>query len=97
MPEMRAWEIDTFARLERAESMTPPTRDASSSPAITRLPCRRWFPEKLTRLGGNCQSLWPDFPLYGSVIEASECLTRLVGQEHALLGWPNTPSEWALS
>lgn len=27
----------------------------------------------------------PDFPVYGSMIECSECLTRLVGQGNTLL------------
>ena len=34
---------------------------------------------------GTVQSFWPDVPVYGSVIEVSECLTRLVGQGNALL------------
>jgi uroporphyrinogen-III decarboxylase len=31
------------------------------------------------------KSLRPDFPVYGSIIEVSECLTRLIGQTNALL------------
>jgi len=31
------------------------------------------------------ESARPDFPVYGSMIEASECLTRLVGQANAML------------
>jgi hypothetical protein len=31
------------------------------------------------------KSLRPDFPVYGSTIEVSECLTRLIGQERAML------------
>jgi uroporphyrinogen decarboxylase len=30
------------------------------------------------------KSLYPNFPVYGSIIECSECLTRLVGQENTL-------------
>lgn len=30
------------------------------------------------------KKLWPDFPVYGSIIECSECLTRLIGQENFL-------------
>ena len=31
------------------------------------------------------KSLHPDFPVYGSIIEASECLTRLIGQANTML------------
>lgn len=31
------------------------------------------------------QSLWPDFPVYGSIIECSECMTRLIGPENHML------------
>ena len=39
----------------------------------------------------RCKSLWPDFPVYGSMIEASECVTRLLGQLNTMLWigeWP---------
>ena len=31
------------------------------------------------------KSLWPDFPVFGSMIECSECMTRLVGPQNHLL------------
>jgi uroporphyrinogen-III decarboxylase len=31
------------------------------------------------------KSLQPDFPVFGSMIEVSECLTRLIGQQNAML------------
>ena len=31
------------------------------------------------------QSLWPDFPVFGSIIECNECLTRLIGPENNML------------
>jgi len=37
------------------------------------------------------RSLRPDFPVYGSIIEASECLTRLVGQGNAMLWMGQEP------
>jgi len=37
------------------------------------------------------KSLYPDFPVFGSMIEVSECLTRLVGQENALLWMGEEP------
>ena len=39
------------------------------------------------------QKLYPDFPVYGSIIECSECLTRLIGQENALFWMGMYPDE----
>jgi hypothetical protein len=86
MPEMLAWEIDTFEKLERAEFDDP--RDS-----------RRFFAAGDNQIAGvgdgfeynspawidTVKSLRPDFPVYGSMIEVSECLTRLIGQQNAML------------
>jgi uroporphyrinogen decarboxylase len=93
MPEMRAWETDSFEKLERAEFNDP--RDQ-----------RRFFAAGDNQIAGvgdgfqrrspawieTVKSLHPDFPVYGSIIEASECLTRLIGQENAML-WMGEYSE----
>ncbi len=86
MPEMRAWEIDTLDKLERSEFDDP--RDP-----------RRFCDGGDNQIAGvgdgfernsppwldTVKSLSPDFPVYGSMIEVSECLTRLIGQQNALL------------
>jgi hypothetical protein len=86
MPEMRAWETDTFAKLERARFDDPHDR-------------RRFIEAGDNQIAGvgdgfqrnsppwldTVKSLRPDFPVYGSMIEVSECLTRLIGQENAML------------
>jgi uroporphyrinogen-III decarboxylase len=86
MPEMRAWEVDSFEKLERVEFDDPRDR-------------RRFFDAGDNQIAGvgdgfernspawidTVKSLRPDFPVYGSMIEVSECLTRLVGQQNALL------------
>jgi hypothetical protein len=86
MPEMCAWDIDTVEKLERAEFDDPRDR-------------RRFYEAGDNQIAGvgdgfqrnsppwfdTVKSLWPDFPVYGSSIEASECLTRLVGQANSLL------------
>ncbi len=86
MPEMRTWETDTFEKLEQVEFDDP--RDP-----------RRFFAAGDNQIAGvgdgfernspawidTVRSLRPDLPVYGSMIEVSECLTRLVGQENALL------------
>lgn len=92
MPEMRAWATDTFEKLERAGFDDPRDR-------------RRFFAAGDNQIAGvgdgfqrnspawieTVKSLWPDFPVYGSIIEVSECLTRLIGQENAMLWMAEYP------
>lgn len=92
MPEMRAWDIDTFEKLEQAEF------DGPHDP-------RRFYERGDNQIAGvgdgfernspawidTVKSLRPDFPVYGSIIEVSECLTRLVGQENAMLWMGEEP------
>ena len=86
MPEMRAWATDTFEKLEQAEFDDP-------------CDARRFLAGGDNQIAGvgdgfqrnsppwleTVKSLHPDFPVYGSMIEASECLTRLIGQENCLI------------
>ncbi len=92
MPEMRAWDTDTFEKLESAQFDDP--RDG-----------RRFFSAGDNQIAGvgdgfqrnsspwfeTVKSLRPDFPVYGSMIEASECLTRLVGQSNAMMWMAEFP------
>ena len=92
MPEMRAWETDTFERLEQSRF-----DDAGDR--------RRFFAGGDNQIAGvgdgfernsppwleTVQMLRPEFPVYGSMIEASECLTRLVGQVNAMLWMAEYP------
>jgi len=92
MPEMRAWETDTFEKLEQAVFDDPHDR-------------RRFFAAGDNQIAGvgdgfernspawidTVKSLRADFPVYGSIIEVSECLTRLIGQENALLWMGEEP------
>jgi hypothetical protein len=92
MPEMRSWEMDTFEKLEQAEFDDP--RDP-----------RRFYQGGDNQIAGvgdgfernsppwldTVKSLWPDFPVYGSMIEVSECLTRCIGQENAMLWMGEEP------
>jgi len=86
MPEMTAWEVDEFEKLEGA------TFDDPADP-------RRFLGGGDNQIAGvgdgfqrdtppwleTVKSLHPDFPVYGSIIEVSECLTRLIGQVNAML------------
>jgi uroporphyrinogen decarboxylase len=92
MPEMRRWETDTFEKLEQAQFDPPEDR-------------RRFFVAGDNQIAGvgdgfqrqspawieTVKSLRPDFPVYGSIIEASECLTRLVGQANTMLWMAEYP------
>ena len=86
MPEFTGWDIDTIEKLEPFEFDDPYDR-------------RRYFEAGDNQIAGvgdgfernspawieTVKNLRTDFPVYGSMIECSECLTRLVGQENALL------------
>jgi uroporphyrinogen decarboxylase len=86
MPEMIAWELDTLEALEAAEF------DPPDDP-------RRFFSAGDNQLAGvgdgftrNSPAWVPtvkaqreSFAVFGSGIEVSECLTRLIGQANALL------------
>lgn len=86
MPEMFKWDIDSIEKLEVA------IFDDPADP-------RRFFEAGDNQIAGvgdgfernspawieTVKNLWVDFPVFGSIGEVSECLTRLIGQENALL------------
>jgi len=86
MPEFMDWEVDSIEKLEAFEFEDP------WSPV-------RYFEEGDNQIAGvgdgfqrnspawieTVKKYRPDFPVYGSIIECSECLTRLVGQANTLL------------
>src|ERR1019366_1342186 len=81
-----AREIDSFEKLEQARFDDPRDR-------------RRFFEAGDNQIAGvgdgferdspawidTVKSLRPDFPVFGSMIEVSECLTRLIGQQNPML------------
>jgi len=86
MPEMASWETDTLEKLEAFEFDDPFDK-------------RRYFSAGDNQIAGvgdgfqrnsppwieTVRSLWPDFPVFGSIIESSECLTRLIGQMETMM------------
>ncbi|NLX97554.1 MAG: hypothetical protein GXY83_15405 [Rhodopirellula sp.] len=86
MPEQEGWDTDTIEKLEAFEFDDP------ADP-------RRFFSRGDNQIAGvgdgfernsppwieTVKSLWPDFPVYGSMIESSECVTRLLGQLNTML------------
>jgi hypothetical protein len=85
MPEYLSFEVETIEKLEAAEFDDAWDR-------------RRYFEAGDNQIAGvgdgfirnspawteTVKNLYPDFPVYGSIIECSECLTRLVGQKNSL-------------
>lgn len=86
MPEAVGWETDTIEKLEALKFDDPYDR-------------RRYFEAGDNHLAGvgdgftrnspawvdTVKGLRADFPVFGSIIECSECLTRLIGQENSML------------
>jgi hypothetical protein len=86
MPESIGWETDTIEKLESLEF----------DDAFDR---RRYFEAGDNQIAGvgdgfernspawldTVKGLYSDFPVFGSIIECSECLTRLIGQENTFL------------
>jgi hypothetical protein len=86
MPEQIGWDTDSIEKLEAFEFDDP-------------YDSRRYFQAGDNQIAGvgdgfernspawmeTVKKLRPDFPVFGSMIECSECLTRLVGQENTLL------------
>ena len=86
MPEFTGWETDTLEKLEALRFDDPRDR-------------RRYFAAGDNQIAGvgdgfqrnspawveTVKSLWPDFPVYGSIIECAECMTRLIGPQNHML------------
>ena len=95
MPEFISWDIDTIEKLEEFEFDDP-------------YDSRRYFDAGDNQIAGigdgfernspawieTVKSLRTDFPVYGSIIECSECITRLLGQENSLLWMGMYPDQF---
>lgn len=95
MPEFIGWDIDSIEKLEALEFDDPFDR-------------RRYFEAGDNQIAGvgdgfqrnspawveTVKSLRPNFPVYGSMIECSECLTRLIGQENTLFWMGMYPEQF---
>jgi len=94
MPEFMSFDIDTIEKLQAFEFDDAYDR-------------RRYFEAGDNQIAGigdgfernsppwvdTIKSLYPNFPVYGSIIECSECLTRLIGQENTLFWMGMYPDE----
>ncbi|MHC4212972.1 MAG: uroporphyrinogen decarboxylase family protein [Planctomycetota bacterium] len=86
MPEYVSWDIDTIEKLEQFEFGDPYDQ-------------RRYFKAGDNQIAGvgdtfqrnsppwidTVKTLRKDYPVFGSITECSECLTRLIGQANTLL------------
>jgi hypothetical protein len=86
MPEMSAWETDSFEKLERADFDPPDDRRRFHEAGDNQIAgVGDGFQRNSPAWIESVEGLRPDFPVYGSMIEVAECLTRLVGQQNAML------------
>ena len=99
MPEFVGFEIDTIERLEAAVD----TFDGAADH-------RRYFVAGDNQIAGvgdgfernsppwvnTVNSLWPDFPVFGSIMEVTECLARLIGPENHFLWVGMEPERMAV-
>ena len=95
MPEFISWDIDTIEKLEAFSFDDPFDR-------------RRYYEAGDNQIAGvgdgfernspawieTVKKLHPDFPVFGSMIECSECITRLLGQENSLLWMGMYPEQF---
>jgi uroporphyrinogen decarboxylase len=92
MPEMRDWETDSFEKLERAKFDDPTDRRRFTAGGDNQIAgVGDGFQRNTPPWIETVKSLHPDFPVYGSIIEVSECLTRLIGQQNAMLWMGEEP------
>ena len=92
MPRMAAWELDEFGKLERAAFDAPADARRFLSGGDNQIAgVGDVFQRNTPAWLDTVRSLHPDFPVYGSIMEASECLTRLIGQANALLWMAEHP------
>ena len=94
MPEMSAFDIDTFEKLQQVQFDDPRDRRRFYSGGDNQIAgVGDGFERNSPAWLDTVKSLHPDFPVFGSMIEVSECLTRLIGQENTLLWMGEFPDE----
>jgi uroporphyrinogen decarboxylase len=85
MPEFMAFDTDTIEKLEAFVFDDPADKRRYFSPGDNQIAgVGDGFERNSAAWIDTIKKLHPDFPVYGSMIECSECLTRLVGQENML-------------
>jgi hypothetical protein len=86
MPEFIAWETDTLEKLEEARFDDPRDPRRFCSAGDNQIAgVGDGFERNSPPWVDTVKSLWPDFPVYGSMGECSECMTRLIGPQNHML------------
>lgn len=94
MPEYRSFEIDTIEKLQAVSFDDPYDHRRYFEPGDNQIAgVGDGFERNSPAWTDTIRRLYPDFPVYGSIIECSECLTRLIGQENALFWMGMYPDE----
>lgn len=92
MPEMCAWETDTFEKLERVQFDDPHDQRRFHCSGDNQIAgVGDGFERNSPAWVDTVKSLRVSFPTFGSMCEANECLTRLVGQQNAMLWMAEYP------
>ncbi len=96
MPEFIGWDTDTLEKLEAAQFDPPDDRRRFCSAGDNQIAgVGDGFERNSPAWVETVKSLWPDFPVYGSMIECSECMTRLVGPQNHLTWMALEPERFA--
>jgi len=86
MPEFVSWDTDTIEKLEAFEFGDPYDKRRYFQPGDNQIAgVGDTFQRNSPAWLDTVKKLRPDFPVYGSIGECSECLTRLIGQANTLL------------
>ena len=95
MPEQVSWETDTLEKLEAFEFDDPRDHrryDGRGDNQIAGV--GDGFERNTAPWIETVQSLHPDFPVYGSMIETAECVTRMLGQLNTMLWIGEEPARF---
>lgn len=85
MPEFISWEVDSIEKLEAFQFDDPNDKRRYFEPGDNQIAgVGDGFERNSPAWVETIKKIRPDFPVYGSIIECSECLTRMVGQENTL-------------
>jgi uroporphyrinogen decarboxylase len=94
MPEYSAFDIDTIEKLQQLEFDDPADPSRFFSAGDNQIAgVGDGFERNSPPWVQTVEKFYPDFPVYGSIIECSECLTRLIGQANALFWMGMYPDE----
>ena len=94
MPEYMSFDVDTIEKLEAFEFDDPYDRRRYHEAGDNQIAgVGDGFARNSPAWIETVKGWYADFPVYGSVLECSECLTRLVGQANTLLWMGMYPDE----